>query len=219
MFISAGQARWKDYKTKQTKWKRCPPLLEKVPTYPCPSGTNLKISQCISFVYDPDAFQTACSALRLGVNEFLWGPFKRVVLVSYSLSLSRIALDFKIRWYGVPLPGVGSPGWGSPMWVSDPSLFRGPIAIVMFLQDTAPGCGSWVDHVSAPSIISTYLFLYIMHCRESVLLVFGSFSEIVSLYVVTISVCLWEEVNPGSFCSTILTLPQAIIIWGKFSRF
>lgn len=60
--------------------------LVKVPTDP--SGTDLNISHCIFFMYDPGAFQkAAASALRLRESEFVHKNFKRRVLVSYSLWL------------------------------------------------------------------------------------------------------------------------------------
>ena len=52
--------------------------------------------------------------------------------------------------------------------------------------------------------ISLCLFLFILSCGKSFLLVFRSFSEVIALYVVAILVYLWE-VSTGSSHSTILS--------------
>lgn len=59
-----------------------------------------------------------------------------------------------------------------------------------------------------PRLVSMWLFLYILSCRDSFLLVFSLLSEIVALHVIVL-VCFWE-VRPGSNYSAILTRSSSI---------
>lgn len=45
---------------------------------PCPFGTHPKISQYISFTYDPSGFKTAASAVGLGASELVQSPLSVV---------------------------------------------------------------------------------------------------------------------------------------------
>lgn len=52
--------------------------------------------------------------------------------------------------------------------------------------------------------ISTWLIPFVLICGIVVLLVFYYFSERIVLYVLVISVCLWEEVSSGASYATTL---------------
>lgn len=123
---------------KRVKKKWCPPALvylRKFPPNPCPCGTCLQSSQWI-FSYDPVAFQTAVSSLRLGESEFVHKPFKSGVSVSLSLlALPTALLVFKAWCYGSSSSWYSSPksgAWyvaktlhssGGPLWLWYPSWF------------------------------------------------------------------------------------------------
>ena len=58
---------------------------ERVPTDPCPSSTHPKISQCITFMYDLAAFQTAPSVPELRKSA-TWVSYTPLVLPDVSLA-------------------------------------------------------------------------------------------------------------------------------------
>ena len=155
---------------------------------------------------DPGSFQTAASVLGLRVSEFLCTPYKTEGAVSYSpLALLDVSpAVYQSQRYGGSSSPCSYPRLGSPLWGLELPLLRG--------CDIPPTCGfqCWgvcPSQIMCPPLlpVSVWLFLFIFSCGKSFLLVFGSFSEIVSLCVVVIFVCPWEETSPGSSYSTILS--------------
>lgn len=59
---------------------------EKIPTDPYSFSTYSKGSQCNSFMYDPEDFQTTASVVELRVSEFVNKSFKCEVSVFYTSS-------------------------------------------------------------------------------------------------------------------------------------
>ena len=78
---------------------------------------------------------------------------------------------------------------------------------------------SWRDRSSALRAISMRLFLYIRSWRASALLVFRSFPEIVSRYVVIVWVCFMEEGETRISLLHSLDSTAAYYHLGNFSRF
>lgn len=56
---------------------------------PCPFGTHPKISQYISFTYNPSGFKTAASAVGLGASELVQSPLSVVSWFPTALQLSQ----------------------------------------------------------------------------------------------------------------------------------
>lgn len=75
------------------------------------------------------------------------------------------------------------------------------------------------DHISALIAISMQLFLYTLSCRESALLVFRLFSEIVSLHAVIVLVCFMEEGETRISLLHSLDSTTGYYHLGNFSRF
>lgn len=59
---------------------------------PCPFGTHPKISQYISFTYDPSGFKTAASAVGLGASELVQSPLSVVDSTDSEARLSEFQL-------------------------------------------------------------------------------------------------------------------------------
>lgn len=83
------------------------PLLENIPADLCHSGTHPKISQAVSFTYNPGTSQTV---LALGASKCVPGLLKSRLSVSYSppglLKLNSADLQRQSLW--------GSSSWDSP---------------------------------------------------------------------------------------------------------
>ena len=159
----------------------------------------------------PTHFSNCCLCTGTWRNKFLHTSFKGRFSISYCPpALPDIS---PARFQSQTLCGLISlvqvPGAGQPTWSSEPSLLRRTSEAVMSLLPV--GCSTadvGSGQTASPPLlsISTWLFLFIFSCGKSFLLVFRSFSEIVSLNVVAIWVCPWQEASPGSSYSAILPL-------------
>lgn len=96
---------------------------EKVPTDPSSSGTHSKISQKISFIYVPGAYQIAASDMGLRSSEFVHRPYKKKsfgFLWPSSSSRGKSYFFFsKLDVMGAHLPSAGPQGRG---WVASVGL-------------------------------------------------------------------------------------------------
>ena len=92
------------------------------------------------------------------------------------------------------------------MWGSGPLLTENLCDYYFHLWSTHPEL--WVLTVLHlhPAYLFPYGFFFISLVEED--LFCKSFSSVVTLYIVVILVCLWEEVGSGSYCSLLATPQQ-----------
>lgn len=92
-----------------------------------PLRTRPKITQRISFMYNPCTFQTPASVLGLGESESVYVPFKSKVSVSYS---PLTFLNIFPHWFSKPdvmkahTPGTGPQGWGTEVGLRPHTCLR-----------------------------------------------------------------------------------------------
>lgn len=99
----------------------------KIPTNPSPPGRCFKISNCVTFTYNPVTSQTAAYMLVLRTHESVHQPCKRSFSHPHSSSnpLDTTTFGFQSQLFlGPHLSGCRSQGLGCVMWGTK-SLFLG----------------------------------------------------------------------------------------------
>ena len=140
---------------------------------------------------DQSSFQTTASALGLRVCEILYVSFKSEIYFPQPSGSpqSKPCWPSKLNVLGACLPGTGPPGWGPWCGAQTPSSLgrTSTVGIILPFMGHHPG-GLGLDYTASPPLlpVSLWFLLYIFGCRRSFLLVFGSFSLVLALYIVVI---------------------------------